>query len=110
MIELAYKRAKDILTQNKHLLKLLAEKLLEKEVIFKEDLESIFGRRPFDKEEIPLIKQADKPSNGEVKSEQAKELSDIIGQVKAEEKAEEKKDTSKTENTEGTNTTKDTLF
>ncbi len=110
MIELAYKRAKDILTQNKHLLKLLAEKLLEKEVIFKEDLESIFGRRPFDKEEIPLIKQADKPSNGEVKSEQAKELSDIIGQVKAEEKAEEKKDASKTENTEGTNTTKDTLF
>ncbi len=56
MIELAYVRAKDILTQNKHLLILLAEKLLEKEVIFKEDLETIFGKRPFDIEEIPLIK------------------------------------------------------
>jgi AFG3 family protein len=61
MIELAYVRAKDILTKNKHLLKLLAEKLLEKEVIFKEDLETIFGKRPFDVEEIPLIKS--EPTN-----------------------------------------------
>lgn len=49
LIETAYTRAKDILTANKHLLKQLAEKLLEKEVIFKEDLELIFGKRPFDK-------------------------------------------------------------
>ncbi|MES2592536.1 MAG: ATP-dependent zinc metalloprotease FtsH [Bacteroidota bacterium] len=56
LIEMSYARAKDILTKNKHLLKLLAEKLLEKEVIFKEDLEHIFGKRPFDKEELPLIK------------------------------------------------------
>jgi ATP-dependent metalloprotease FtsH len=56
MIEAAYLRAKKILTENKHLLTMLAEKLLEKEVIFKEDLETIFGKRPFDKEEIPLLK------------------------------------------------------
>jgi len=56
LIELAYVRAKDILTKNKHLLKQLAEKLLEKEVIFKEDLEIIFGKRPFDVEELPLTK------------------------------------------------------
>ena len=30
----------------------LAELLLEKEVIFKKDLEVIFGSRPFDKEEV----------------------------------------------------------
>jgi hypothetical protein len=30
---------------------LLAEKLLEKEVIFKEDLEEIFGKRPWVKDE-----------------------------------------------------------
>lgn len=52
MIELAYVRAKKILTDNKSLLTLLAEKLLDKEVIFKEDLETIFGKRPFDKEEL----------------------------------------------------------
>lgn len=69
MIEAAYLRAKKILTENKHLLTMLAEKLLEKEVIFKEDLETIFGKRPFDKEEIPLLKQ-DPSSNGEI--EQAK--------------------------------------
>jgi cell division protease FtsH len=64
LIETSYIRAKDILTKNKHLLTLLAEKLLEKEVIFKEDLEAIFGKRPFDKEELPLIQQDDKnPAN-----------------------------------------------
>ncbi|HET6225391.1 MAG TPA: ATP-dependent zinc metalloprotease FtsH, partial [Bacteroidia bacterium] len=57
LIEASYTRAKDILTKNKHLLTLLAEKLLEKEVIFKEDLETIFGKRPFDKEELPLLAQ-----------------------------------------------------
>ena len=56
LIETAYIRAKDILTKNKHLLTQLAEKLLDKEVIFKEDLEIIFGKRPFDKEDLPLIK------------------------------------------------------
>ena len=58
---MAYVRAKDILTKNKHLLKQLAEKLLEKEVIFKEDLEIIFGKRPFDTEEQLLIKANGKP-------------------------------------------------
>jgi cell division protease FtsH len=50
MIETSYARAKDLLLKNKHLLKTLAEKLLEKEVIFKEDLELIFGKRTFEKE------------------------------------------------------------
>jgi ATP-dependent metalloprotease FtsH len=57
MIELAYQRAKKILSDNRHLLTALAEKLLEKEVIFKEDLETIFGKRPFDKEEQPMLKE-----------------------------------------------------
>ncbi|OFY86342.1 MAG: peptidase M41 [Bacteroidetes bacterium RIFCSPLOWO2_12_FULL_35_15] len=60
LIETAYTRAKEILTKNKDLLKLLAAKLLEKEVIFKEDLETIFGKRPFDKEDLPLLKSEEK--------------------------------------------------
>jgi cell division protease FtsH len=72
MVEEAYQRAKKILTENKHLLTMLAEKLLEKEVIFKEDLETIFGKRPFDKEEIPLLK-LDQNSDAEI--EKAKESS-----------------------------------
>ncbi len=75
LIEIAYVRAKEILTKNKPLLKLLAEKLLEKEVIFKEDLEIIFGKRPFDIEELPLLKaivpevKAEVVVEGEVKKD-----------------------------------------
>lgn len=47
IIEEAYVKAKEILVQHKDKLKVLADQLLEKEVIFKEDLEKIFGKRPF---------------------------------------------------------------
>ncbi|MCJ7466189.1 MAG: ATP-dependent zinc metalloprotease FtsH [Maribacter sp.] len=50
LIEEQYKRAIEVLSNNRDKLITLAERLLEKEVIFKEDLEKIFGRRPFDKE------------------------------------------------------------
>lgn len=50
IIEEQYKRAVDLLDKNKDKLIELAERLLEKEVIFKDDLEKIFGKRPFDKE------------------------------------------------------------
>ena len=52
IIEEQYQRAIKILTDNKDKLVTLAELLLEKEVIFKKDLELIFGSRPFDKEEV----------------------------------------------------------
>ena len=46
MIESCYKEAKRVLTKNKKQLTELAESLLDKEVIFKEDLVRIFGERP----------------------------------------------------------------
>ena len=45
LIETAYTRAKSILKEHKKQLKELAELLLEKEVIYKENLEKIFGKR-----------------------------------------------------------------
>lgn len=51
IIEAQYQRALDILEKNKDKLTELAEVLLEKEVIFKDNLEKIFGKRPFDKKE-----------------------------------------------------------
>ncbi|MDA7579827.1 ATP-dependent zinc metalloprotease FtsH [Crocinitomicaceae bacterium] len=51
LIESQYERALKILTENQDKLGQLAEKLLEKEVIFKEDLVTIFGKRQWDKEE-----------------------------------------------------------
>lgn len=52
IIEAQYQRALKILDENRDKLTTLAELLLEKEVIFKKDLETIFGKRPFDGEEL----------------------------------------------------------
>lgn len=52
LIESQYQRAIQILTENKDKLFELADVLIEKEVIFKDDLERIFGIRPFSKPEV----------------------------------------------------------
>lgn len=48
LVSEAYERTKEILHQNKGSLAKVAELLLKKEVIFKEDLENILGKRPMD--------------------------------------------------------------
>jgi ATP-dependent Zn protease len=57
MIETQYQRALKILKENKDKLTMLADKLLEREVIFKDDLIAIFGKRPWEKEDILLHKK-----------------------------------------------------
>ena len=47
LVETAYERAKGILKEHREQLTQLAEKLLEHEVIFSEDVERICGPRPF---------------------------------------------------------------
>jgi len=51
IIETQYLRAIELLENNKDKLTELAEVLLKEEVIFKDNLETIFGKRPFQKEE-----------------------------------------------------------
>jgi cell division protease FtsH len=58
IIEEQYQRAIKILEDNKDKLTELAEILLEKEVIFKDDLEKIFGKRTFIKEEAIALKSS----------------------------------------------------
>ncbi len=55
IVESAYTKAVQILTDNQDGLTQLANKLLEKEVIFGEDLEQIFGKRQWVREEIPHV-------------------------------------------------------
>jgi cell division protease FtsH len=62
LIEEQYQRAIAILETNKEKLTQLADILIEKEVIFKDDLETIFGKRPFDKE-ITIPKDEDLSTN-----------------------------------------------
>ena len=58
LIESQYDRALQLLRDNKEKLEQLANKLLEKEVIFKEDLVAIFGERPWDKKEEEPLQEA----------------------------------------------------
>lgn len=56
LIESQYQRAVKLLEENKDKLTELANVLLEKEVIFKDNLQKIFGDRPFEKpEESPRV-------------------------------------------------------
>ncbi|MBO7055850.1 MAG: ATP-dependent zinc metalloprotease FtsH [Bacteroidales bacterium] len=59
IIRKSYQRAYDILTQNQEGFVRLAELLLDREVIFSEDLEKIFGKRPF-AEEPKIVEETQK--------------------------------------------------
>ena len=58
LIESEYDRAIKVLSDNRDKLDQLANILLEKEVILKENVEDIFGKRPWDKEEATEGKEA----------------------------------------------------
>ncbi|MDR1182259.1 MAG: ATP-dependent zinc metalloprotease FtsH [Bacteroidales bacterium] len=63
LIESSYEKAKSILESQKENLEKLATQLLEKEVIFREDLVAIFGKRPFDQEEHIIEEQVSSSDN-----------------------------------------------
>ena len=73
MIEIQYQRAIDLLNNHKDKLRTLAELLLEKEVIFKDDLEKLFGKRPFEEEleelKVKDVKEEDIPAVDKVTEE-----------------------------------------
>ena len=65
IIEKEYQRAIKILEANKDKLTELAEVLLDKEVIFKDNLEKIFGKRPFAKDIKAALEEDKKPNTEE---------------------------------------------
>jgi len=58
LIEDQYKRAQDLLTEKRHELNLLANTLLEKEVLLKSDLEKLIGPRPVPIDELAITNNA----------------------------------------------------
>ena len=90
IIEEQYQRAIQILEENKDKLTELAEVLLEKEVIFKDNLEKIFGKRAFEKEEVLEViekvsrhavydnEDDDKPTDGKSKKVTKEEVKDDL--------------------------------
>jgi cell division protease FtsH len=90
LIESQYKRALQILTENKDKLTLLAEKLLTSEVIFKEDLVDIFGKRAWEKEDDTVVEAiVHEETNEEIMVEHAASEPSISEEK---EEAEESKD------------------
>jgi cell division protease FtsH len=66
MIEEQYQRAISILNKHKDKLTELATVLLDKEVIFKDNLQKIFGDRPYSKLETNAIKDATNNVDSEI--------------------------------------------
>ena len=67
LTEEAYTKALQVLEDNKESLSKLAAELLTKEVIFREDLETIFGKRPWDKDETVTLNPSAEVSKKETK-------------------------------------------
>ncbi|MBQ0787209.1 MAG: ATP-dependent zinc metalloprotease FtsH [Oceanihabitans sp.] len=55
IIETQFQRALTLLESKRDVLDKLASRLIEREVIFKDDLEELLGKRPFDTEKEPLL-------------------------------------------------------
>tara|TARA_B100001057_G_scaffold426712_1_gene451020 strand:+ start:1 stop:1935 length:1935 start_codon:yes stop_codon:yes gene_type:complete len=69
LTKVAYKKALKVLEENKNSLTKLAQELLNKEVIFKEDLETIFGKRQWDKDEKVTLNPSNTDKKVEVKEQ-----------------------------------------
>ena len=96
IVEAAYQKAISILEEHKDKLTTLAEKLLEKEVIFKEDLEVIFGKRPFDEEieeQKPEVQEVDA---NEQEKEAIKDIPYVVSEQSADKEEDENKNVSDT--------------
>lgn len=52
MIDQAYKRTIQLLTEKKEQVEAIAQELLSKEIIFKTDIERLIGARPFEEDEV----------------------------------------------------------
>ena len=83
MVEEQYNRALSILEKNKEGLVKLGKKLIEKEVIFTEDLEEVFGKRKW-------IARMDELENEIKKDEENKPKAPVEEEISSEDKVEEK--------------------
>ncbi|RMG23575.1 MAG: ATP-dependent metallopeptidase FtsH/Yme1/Tma family protein [Bacteroidetes bacterium] len=67
IIDSAYKRTKDLLVEHRKELEIIAAELLQKEVLFKDDLVRLIGPRPFPEAEFPYDEpEKEKPEEGKV--------------------------------------------
>ncbi|MBO6793082.1 MAG: ATP-dependent zinc metalloprotease FtsH [Balneolaceae bacterium] len=87
IVDGAYQRTVELLTDKKEQLEILAKELLDKEIIFQSDLEKLIGKRPFDK---PTNYEA--YTNGEDSSddEDSETSEETVSENKSESESDEK--------------------
>ncbi|NVK05108.1 MAG: ATP-dependent zinc metalloprotease FtsH [Flavobacteriia bacterium] len=105
IIEEQYERAVELLRENKDKLTELAETLLEKEVIFKENLEKIFGKRPW-LDRASRIEQAKKDAEGLTNEGETDESKSEMPEVRTE-STENQSEESSTSSQENVDSSKD---
>lgn len=72
LIEDAYLKTKELLTEKREQVEKLAEALLEKEVLFQSDVENLIGKRPFEEKKVLQV-DAEEVKSEEVKPEERTE-------------------------------------
>jgi len=85
-VQTAYERTKKLLKEKSEELNIVANELLEKEIIFQQDLERLIGQRPFD-----ALTNYQKATNGTEEDEENEEAlaqTDTIEKLKSEVKSE----------------------
>ncbi len=73
----AYVRTKELLTEKRNEVEILAKQLLEKEVLFQSDVEALIGKRPF--EEKKLLDVVHQDVNSELSAPPEKTVVDATG-------------------------------
>ena len=96
LIDQAYQRTKDLLSERMNELEIIAKELLEKEIIFQSDLERLIGKRPF--EHQTSYEAFTKGVNGTANEEEKKE---DIATPSLDEAAASSESVPKTDGTEG---------
>ena len=84
LIDEGYVRTKSLLTEKKEQVRIVAEALLEREVLFQSDVEALIGKRPFEEKKVldvpitePIVEQAkpfEKTCQKKVRLKERKEL------------------------------------
>ena len=84
MVNEQYERAKRILSEYKEGHNALAQQLIEKEVIFAEDVEHIFGKRPWASRSEEIMAAKESKAAAEAEKKLAKEVKETEKEVKEE--------------------------
>ena len=81
LIEAAYIRTKNLLTDKKPQVEILAKQLLEKEVLFQSDVEALIGKRPFEERKILEVAHENSELSNELSAPPEKTVVDASAKI-----------------------------